>query len=118
MSVIPREQLLKELLPGMQELFGLEMEAQEVARVKKSIGNGDEPFIPRDVYVRVVQDYEKKLERQAEQERGKIDAARQRGKKTGAQMAGQLVESMAEEIGNSNLLHAVATAIYNMDIPE
>ena len=61
MSGIPREQLLKELLPGMQELFGLEMEAQEVVRIKKSIGKGDEPFIPRDVYVRVVQDYEKQL---------------------------------------------------------
>ena len=118
MSGIPREQLLKELLPGMQELFGLEMEAQEVARVKKSIGKGDEPFIPRDVYQRVIADYEKKLERQAEQERGKVEAARQRGKKVGTQLAGQLVESMAKELGDSNLLTAVAMAIYNMDIPE
>lgn len=118
MSAIPKDQLLKELLPGLNDLFDLEMEAQEVARVKKSIGNGDEPFIPRDVYQRVIADYEKKLERQAEQEQVKIEAARQRGKKVGTQLAGQLVESMAEEIGNSNLLHAVAAAIYNMDIPE
>ena len=118
MSGIPREQLLKELLPGMNKLFELEMEMAEVAQVKKSIGNNNDQFIPRDVYVRVVDDYEKKLERQHKQEQEKIEAARRRGKKVGAQMAGQLVESMAEEIGNSNLLHAVATAIYSMDIPE
>ena len=118
MSGIPREQLLKELLPGMQDLFGLELEAQEVARVKKSIGKGDEPFIPRDVYLRVVQDYEKKLQRQCEQESAKIEAAKRGGAVTGVKLAADYVEGMAEELGNSNLLHAVVLALRNMDVPE
>ena len=118
MSGIPREQLLKELLPGMNKLFELEMEMAEVAQVKKSIGNNNDQFIPRDVYVRVVDDYEKKLERQHKQEQEKIEAARRRGKHIGVKLAAQLVEDMAKEIGNSNLLSAVALALHNMDIPE
>ena len=115
---IPREQLLKELLPGMQELFGLEMEAQEVARVKKSIGKGDEPFIPRDVYVRVVDDYEKKLTEIKDKNMTMIKKASHVARKDGVNRAADLVESMAEEMGSSNLLHAVVLALRNMDIPE
>ena len=118
MTVLTREQLMKELLPGMQDLFGLEMEAQEVARVKKSIGKGDEPFIPRDVYQRVIEDYEKKLERQYAQEKSKIESARRGGAVAGVHLAANYVEGMTEELGNSNLLHAVVLALRNMDVPE
>lgn len=118
MSALTREQLMKELLPGMQDLFGLEMEAQEVARVKKSIGKGDEPFIPRDVYQRVIADYEKKMERRLEEEARRIKMAIHKGRSEGIRRAADYVEVMAEELGQSNLLHAVVLAILNMEVEE
>ncbi len=117
MSGIPRERLLKELPPGLNDLFGLEMEAQEVARVKKSIGI-DEPFISRDVYQRVIADYERQLTAVKDKNMVMQKKIAAMARKDGVRRAADLVESMAEEMGNSNLLHAVVLALRNMDVPE
>ena len=47
-----------------------------------------------------------------------IKRAASMARKDGVKRAADLVESMAREMGDSNLLHAVALALHNMDIPE
>jgi hypothetical protein len=118
MTMLTREQLMKELLPGLNKVFGVEYEHYEVDGLKKDIEKSDEEFVSKEVYLRVIEDYEKKLERQLEEEARRIKTAIHKGRSEGIRRAADYVEVMAEELGQSNLLHAVVLAILNMEVEE
>lgn len=118
MTGIPRDQLMKDLLPGVNKLFGLQYESMIIDELKSDIAKKDEEFVSKDVYLRVVEDYERKLDEVKDKNMQMLKRVALEARKDGVHRAATFVEGMAEEIGNSNLLHAVVLALHNMDVPE
>lgn len=118
MSALTREQLMKELLPGLNKIFGVEYEHYEVDGLKKDIEKSDEEFVSKEVYLRVIEDYEAKLGAIHEANKRMQKGVARMAREDGVRKAADYVEGMAEELGNSNLLHAVVLALRNMDVPE
>lgn len=118
MTVLTREQLMKELLPGLNKVFGVEYEHYEVDGLKKDIEKSNEGFVSKEVYLRVIEDYENKLSAVKEGNMKMQKGVARLAREDGVRKAADYVESMAEELGNSNLLHAVVLALRNMDVPE
>lgn len=122
MTGIPRDQLMKELLPGLNKLFGMEYESYDedwkMERLKKEIEESDNKFIPRAAYKRIIDNYEAQIKKREDAHEGMIKTVARTAREDGVKRAADLVEGMAEELGNSNLLHAVVLALHNMEIPE
>ena len=118
MTAITRGQLMKELLPGLNALFGEEYRKLELDGVKRGIAKSDEEFVSKEVYLKVVQDYEERIQHIQDSNTELMERVARTARKDGVQKAASYVEGMAEEIGNSNLLHAVVLALRNMDVPE
>lgn len=118
MTAIPKDQLMNELLPGLQALFDTEMESHAVDVLKGAVKESNEEFVSREVYARVIAGYEKKIDKIKEDIALKENKALRSGAISGVQQAANLVESMAQELGNSNLLNAVVLAIRSMEISE
>lgn len=117
MSVISKDQVLKELLPGLQSLLDTELESHAIDVIKGTIKESDEEFVSKKVYLRVVQDYEKKIQKLTDTHDKMLKNNTAMAKLEGMRLAADYVHGMAEELGHSNLLHAVVLALRNMDTP-
>lgn len=118
MTGIPRGQLMKELLPGLNNLFGMEYENMWVDELKKDVAKSDEEFVSKEVYLRVIEDYERQLSEVKDKNMVMLKRVALEARKDGVRKAAILVADMAEELGQSNLIHAVALALHNMEITE
>ena len=118
MTGISRDQLTKELLPALNKLFGMEYESMWVEELKKDVAKSGGEFVSKEVYMRVVNDYEREIEALKDKNMAMLKRVALEARKDGVQRAAVFVEGMAEEVGNSNLIHAVALALHNMEITE
>ena len=116
MTAISRADLMKELLPGLNKLFGVEYdnyaEDYAVSQIMQEIeADSSREFIDRETYLRVVRNYEERLAKERSELVASAKKEHIQGVTEGWSQAAALVEDMANEIGTSNILHATALAV-------
>jgi hypothetical protein len=94
------------------------LEEADRENLLREIEEENAPFISREVYQRVVQDYEDRICAIEEVNRRMQKAVAREARRDGVQRAAEHVYKMAEEMGNSNMLHAVALALSNVEVNE
>ena len=115
MAAITRANLMKELLPGLNKLFGMEYEQYsedyEVSQIRQEIEESGKEFIDRETYLRVVRNYEERLAKDKTMQDERAERKYKEGIRAGWERAASTVEEMANEVGTSNILHATALAV-------
>ena len=96
----------------------LKLDQMAVEDLIQEIEEGEYEFVPKEICLRILENHRDVVDQLHRGNRQLMLNVARGAREDGLRRATALVENMAEEIGDPNLLHAVALALRNMELPE